>query len=307
MRGMVQSDDCAQVLADETGCGSDATNFCIHWRAPGTGNYKLRVQGRTAAVEGEYLLRYRQSDCPPDGWEPDGGCGQATVLEPDYELKRQGHTICPGGELDFYEFFALAGESVHIFTEGGTDTAGAVLAEGCERFLLKDESCDGVDPNFCMTFQARETGRYKVAVTGDAAGGPYDLFYQQVTGPDLGCVTDGAEPDDVCGQGSVIFPSTTEQEMDRTLCPPDDRDYFTFQAVAGQSYEFWSTGTTDTKGSVRDLDCNVLAWNDDCSRPGDLNFCLRWTAPENGTYHVRVKGFSRDLTVGPYTFHYLQD
>jgi len=306
LRGLLQSEDCSVTLAEETSCGTDDANFCIHWRAPATGNYTLRVQGRHAQVTGEYLLRFRESGCPPDAWEPDNLCGQARALTVDFNLKREPHTICPGTEVDLFKFFAQEGAIYRFFTEGLTDTAGAVLTANCNKFLLKNASCDGVDDNFCLTWTAPSTGEFRMGITGDARGGPYDLFYQRVSDPGTDCATDSAEPDNVCAQASPILPDAQVQSVGRTLCPPDDRDWFVFQGEAGKTYRFWTTGTTDTKGGVYGATCGKsLAWNDDCDIPNDLNFCITWTAPANGTYHLRVKGLSRDLTVGEYVLRYL--
>jgi len=303
--GRLERDDCGGAMAQSSTCGPDTVNFCIVWEAPATDAYKLRVQGSHPGVTGSYLLRFRQTDCPPDAWEPDGKCAQATALEVDETLKGQAHTICPGGEVDLFEFFGQAGATYRFFTEGPTDTAGAVLSADCKSFLLKDASCGGTDPNFCLTWTAPEAGIYKMGITGDDEGGPYDLLYQQVEDPGTGCTEDGAEPDDVCAQATAIVPGPAVQSVGRTLCPQDDRDHFRFEAQAGRTYRFWTTGPTDTMGNVRDAVCEKLVGNDDCDRPDDLNFCLTWTAPADGTYGVRVRGFSRSHTVGPYNFHYV--
>jgi len=304
VRGLIGSDDCGATYADESSCAGDDVNFCIHWEPPVTGNYKLRVQGRHAGVTGDYVLRYRRSDCPPDGWEPDDRCGQGTALEIDFSLKRQAHTICPGREIDMFEFFAQKGATYVFFTEGMTDTAGAVVPADCSKYLLKNESCDGTDENFCLRWTASQAGAYKLGITGDASGGPYDLFYQQASDPGLGCTEDGSEPDDVCAQATGITPGTTVKTHAGSLCPPDDRDHFGFEAEAGATYEFWTTGATDTVGTIRGSGCGKIKGNDDCNLPDDLNFCLRWTAPQDGVYFVRVKGFSRNQTVGDYVLNY---
>jgi len=305
LRGRIESDACGITFADETTCGTDLVNFCIVWMAPASGPYKLRVQGAHGAVTGAYLLRFQETDCPPDDWEPDNNCGQATTLEVDATLRRQAHTICPGGEVDLFEFFGQKGATYHFATEGPTDTAGAVLTSDCKSFLVKNASCDGVEPNLCLTWTAPQAGIYKLGITGDETGGPYDLLYQRVEDPGPGCTEDGAEPDDVCAQATTILPTPDDRSLERTLCPPDDRDHFLFEAMAGRKYRFWTTGPADTMGNVRTAQCAKLKGNDDCDRPNDLNFCLEWTAPANGPYHVRVRGFSRSQTVGPYTFHYM--
>ena len=94
--------------------------------------------------------------------------------------------------------------------------------------------------------------------------------------------------------------------MIRSICAPGDHDYVGFDAVAGTTYEFQTTGGVDTTGKILATDCTEIAgtFNDDCDQPNDLNFCRTWTAPASGRYYVETAGYSSEFTVGIYNLEY---
>lgn len=70
-----------------------------------------------------------------------------------------------------------------------------------------------------------------------------------------------------------------------------DVDCFKFIPTSTGDYLFYTTGSTDTKGSIEDANGTVLASNDDHGS-GNSNFIIKHTLVSNTTYYIKVSAFS---------------
>ncbi len=70
-----------------------------------------------------------------------------------------------------------------------------------------------------------------------------------------------------------------------------DVDCFKFTPTSTGDYLFYTTGSTDTKGSIEDANGTVLASNDDHGS-GNRNFIIKHTLVSNTTYYIKVSAFS---------------
>jgi len=89
------------------------------------------------------------------------------------------------------------------------------------------------------------------------------------------------------------------QSQSLSLDPAGDYDYIRFYATPG-TYNFYTTGTTDTYGYLYSPSQNLLASDDDSA--GNQQFTITYTITTSGYYYLLVKGFA-PTTTGPYTLY----
>jgi hypothetical protein len=128
------------------------------------------------------------------------------------------------------------------------------------------------------------------------------LFPPAEPTPIPGNVADSYEPDDSYTQATSISPGSSQ---DHTLHTTSDYDYMMFSATAGYDYEMetFSPGdNTDTVMTLYDTNGTTqLAENDDNDAKAiaksnrSLQSTINWTCPSNGTYYIRVRGYSGDI------------
>ena len=94
----------------------------------------------------------------------------------------------------------------------------------------------------------------------------------------------GQEPDDaLAGATQVALGSSTAGSLSE-----EDEDYFVIELSGSGTLTVYTTGSTDTHGSIWDRAGSVLAYNDDGGE--DLNFRVSTAVPA-GTYYIRVEGW----------------
>ena len=118
------------------------------------------------------------------------------------------------------------------------------------------------------------------------------------------CGPDTYEQDNDSAHAKAITPGGPEQIHD--ICPAADQDWVKFTATAGQLYviETYELGTDgDTKICLFGTNGTTqLACDDDSG--GGLASRLRWTAPGDGTYYLRVKHTVSSIS-GPTTSYHV--
>ena len=102
----------------------------------------------------------------------------------------------------------------------------------------------------------------------------------------------GQDPDDTLdGATEVSLGSSTDGFLSE-----GDVDYFVVEMSSAGTLTVYTTGSTDTRGSILDSSGNVLARDDD----GGASFNFRVsTSVSAGTYYIQVSGFE----TGDYTLH----
>jgi hypothetical protein len=105
------------------------------------------------------------------------------------------------------------------------------------------------------------------------------------------CTPDAYEEDDACiPSKTVIYGGDTQSH---NFCD-DATDWLKFNACAGRSYtiETSSLGlNTNTVLELYDTDCASLLTSDDDGGAGLASKIAGWTAPADGTYHIKVLQF----------------
>ena len=101
------------------------------------------------------------------------------------------------------------------------------------------------------------------------------------------CMADAYEPDDACiSSKTVIYGGDTQSH---NFCD-DAEDFLSFNACTGRSYtiETSSLGASaDTVLELYDTDCALLLDSDDNGGSGKASL-INWTAPVDGTDHIKV-------------------
>ena len=133
--------------------------------------------------------------------------------------------------------------------------------------------------------------------------GPFRDFFPQIArwidqnGTDPGTDDHGNTP---AAATAVGRSSSTAGNLERG----GDRDYFRFTLPAAGALRVYTTGTTDTYGTLT-RSGSTDTWRNDDSGAG-LNFRISVPQAPAGTYHVEVKAF-RTTTTGTYTLHVQAD
>ncbi len=161
-----------QIMCDESGAGLGAR---LHWQAPASGSYLLRVQHANPGIAGadtHYDLSVSTDTCAEDAFEPDNLQSQAVSI--NIGSPSTPHTICPAGDADWLSFTAPVGsyviDTVDLGPEADTvlelhDAAGGLLA-------INDDYGPGTASR--ITYTVNQAGSYylKVYHHNPGASGP---------------------------------------------------------------------------------------------------------------------------------------
>ena len=220
----------------------------------------------------------------------------ATTLSPDSAVAGR---IDPGDDRDVFKL-DLSGAPgtthVWIYTTGTLDTLGGLYDSNGEILVGNDDTSIGgeiVETNFRIP-RTLAPGVYYIAVfsSGGMTTGDYTLH---VKADDHGHFVDTAT--------TLPLGSSAAGRID----PGHDWDVFKID-LSGESGTthvwIYTTGALDTWGGLYDSDRDLLEYNDDVTRGGEIvetNFHIPWTLSP-GVYYVGV--FSSDgVATGNYTLH----
>lgn len=130
-----------------------------------------------------------------------------------------------------------------------------------------------------------KTAFYLIVVSFTALGCPIQ--------EDAGSQDDGTGSDvgDDCDMAHEI---DADSVTDGALQGADDFDFYEVTVSSSGVLRAYTTGTTDTLGSILDDNCEPMVVNDDTST--DLNFDLVAPVIGGGTYYVAVGGASAEVT-----------
>ncbi len=181
--------------------------------------------------------------------------------------------------MDFFKFTVSARATYSFFSTGSTDTRGT-LYDANYGFLTSDNS-SGESDNFWFT-RTLDPGTYYVEVGAGFGTNNIGSYQLHLEGPGAGTTTDdhGFSP----WSASTMLVGGTPGG---SLSLPDDLDFFKFTVSARATYSFFSTGSTDTRGTLYDANYGFLT-SDNSSGESDNFWFTRTLDP--GTYYVEVSG-----------------
>ena len=272
------------------------------WKAPGSGDYYIRISSRRPISLSWYVGPPPAPPCEAGYIWPDGSPGTYAIGVSLFDVSGDDHpegataSISPGkpviGSLDYsrdVDVFSFQAEkglvyTLHISSETMRNP-WAELSDG-------DAKIGRAHPE--LFWRAPRDGVYSVSVKSydDNDAGTYTLNIF------AGVADDHADHPD---QGAT--PISPGEIVDAEIDNERDRDFFVLRAEAGREYSILCGNLNPLKTlniTLRIHDSppvEASAPNMDENRLRDTA-ALRWTAPADGDYHVEVE--NRSQLIGPY-------
>ena len=280
---------------------------------------------KRAAKKGASKMQEVHGGLGPDEYEPDNSHNQGEKLVDGFYTNN--HNIYPAGDIDFFYFWANAGDVIEIVTRtpnpwwASKDDPNNLLPPGDpdldpyltlylpDRTVLATDDDSGPGWDAFINIQLPVSGRYYISVQSSpywAEGtiGEYEIGLKFIK-------PDDAEPDNDAASATVLHSGDTIEG--RTIMPQDDADWYVFTvtkpgtALHGvivstpSSKTWWDNWAELYKGDLDpavDLiaaDGTTVLWTwDDTNNPVDpelglydAEMILPWLDP--GTYYVRVR------------------
>jgi hypothetical protein len=279
--------DGVTVLAEDDDSGG-APNAAIRFSAPETGVYFARVRlfgGSPAPCPAYQLMLTGLEALGPDTYEPDDGPTEARQLALDGNPQER--SIHVPGDRDWVSIAIQGPIGIVVATGGQCDTFLTLYGTNGTTVLASDDD-GGSGNNAAIVFTLQESGTYFVEVRHfDATEGTCDeyLFGGITQEPAL---PDQYEPDNNDAQSKPLPLDGTLQR--RSFHTPNDDDWVSFPANAGDRIFLATEGDCDTFISVFGPDRRTLIREDD-DAGGNLNAALLFTARETGTHYARLRAF----------------
>lgn len=273
-----------------------APNAAIRYTVEEDGVYygRVRLFGASPLPCPSYQLGLvRLPPLAPDAFEPDDSPVLATPVTLDGTP--QSRSIHVGGDRDWVSISVQGPIGIIIATGGECDMFLTLYDRDATTVLATDDD-SGSNQNALIMYTLRESGTYFVEIRHfDATDGTCDeyLFGGITQEPSL---PDAYEPDNNPAQAKPLpLDGTTQQ---RSFHVPDDDDWVSFPATAGDRIFLATEGPCDTFISVFAPDRRTILREDD-DAGGELNAALLFTAQETGTHYARVRAFAGTLRACP--------
>jgi len=208
-------------------------------------------------------------------------CAAATELD----VSNVAGVIDHSGDKDVYRVELDIASDVTLFTTSryGVDTFGELKDASCTTIASNDDG--GADRSFRIE-RSLAAGTYYIVVRHYGAGtGPYRLYANVFAGPDDHANT---------GNSATQLANSASGRIEYG----GDRDFFRIEVSSAATLVAYSTGATDTYGTLYDAN-GIRATNDD----GGASRNFRVEHPVGpGTYYLAVRHYS-DSGTGDYTVH----
>ncbi|MBZ0257919.1 PPC domain-containing protein [bacterium] len=298
-----------RIAADDN--SGENSNFSIRYNPTSNGQLWLRVTLGENEVRADYSLRLVSGVEPPEGgdaWDPQDDVPEGGTLlgDPTDEDQAHGpHTLLETDIADYFIFTLQGGYEYEFYSSGNYNTVGELLlADGVTQVSLDEVSGDG--NNFKITFGVSETAKYILHVREFANSfAVYQLHYRRTASlPEP--PTDDYDPADNLPSGATALatPTMDEQIHDgHTLSIVDPVDWYKVSLSAGSTYEFWSSGASDTLATIYDAQQQPLVQFDEGG--AQSNFRGQFTPDVSGEYYIDVRLYDTAAT-GAYSLHYRQ-
>lgn len=295
-------------LASDNDSGED-NHFRLIYTAPADGVYLLRVTLKDPEGRADYTLVTQAGVDPlPEGdeWDPEDNIFEnATALAITTEEQTHGpHTLSPSDIHDWFLLTLESGNTYTLFSSGGDGlVADLFFDDGVTRVI--DEDVVGEEPDFMIEYTPNDSGKYYLRVgQRSREDATYTVHYVQ-SGSLPEPVLDAFDPQDdtPAGASALSAPEPFEQILSqRTLSLGDLVDWYTVQVEAGVTYEFWSTGLSDTVAALFAEDSSTELLQDD-DNGSERNFSLTYTPEASTTLFLSVRSFNAGAEAA-YRLHY---
>jgi Tfp pilus tip-associated adhesin PilY1 len=204
--------------------------------------------------------------------------------------------ISPAGDWDYVKIVTPTIGTLKVYTSGSTDTYGYLLDTNCDTKapITRNDDKDQINTNFYIEERNIAAGTYYVAVrhwekdpNNPVGTGPYTLHVE------FNSDDHGSDP------GSATFVSCNSATAGN-LETGGNQDYFAVKLSGNGILTVYTTGTTDTVGSLMDSTPAVITQDNNSGT--NNNFLIQ----ENlvaGSYYVAVSHNDGVTGTGAYTLN----
>lgn len=265
------------IFDDDSGEGK---NFTFQYEVnPGT--YYISVKDYYEDRTGDYILSAKIIELKEDEYGDE--MDSATPLE--LPVHTMGNFLAPG-DVDYVKINMENSRFLTASTSGGTDTYGVLLDEQGNTLAEDDDSGNG--KNFVFA-KILKPGTYYIRITDfyPEKCGFYDLDITFIQ------VTDDYGSD--MGEAEEII---LGEPISGNIEYGGDIDFFKFSIDEPGILETFSSGETDTYGSIYSADGEAIAEDDDDGEGKNFSTAVK---ADPGTYYISVRDYYEELT-GDYSF-----
>ena len=277
-------------------------------RAVGAGVYIYRLSGGGVTVSRRMVLVDGQAGIPRAGAAPVRSAAGAEPMAADSPV--YGLTVSGAGLIPYVDpAFRVGGDEADIVLEEHSDIPRMKLAVGG---ILGDVNNDGkvdlFDALYVLLYSEASSITLPDHVNislGDVNGdGTVDfadalILIQYSEDPSNPALPPGIGEGDDYGD---TLSEATQVDLGSSIAGSllaGDTDYFRVTMSESGTLVAYTTGSTDTYGSILDGSGSVLAIDDES---GERSNFLVFTSVGAGTYYIEVRGYSSSTT-GNYTLH----
>ena len=277
-------------------------------RAVGAGVYIYRLSGGGVTVSRRMVLVDGQAGIPRAGAAPVRSAAGAEPMAADSPV--YGLTVSGAGLIPYVDpAFRVGGDEADIVLEEHSDIPRMKLAVGG---ILGDVNNDGkvdlFDALYVLLYSEASSITLPDHVNislGDVNGdGTVDfadalILIQYSEDPSNPALPPGIGEGDDYGD---TLSEATQVDLGSSIAGSllaGDTDYFRVTMSESGTLVAYTTGSTDTYGSILDDSGSVLAEDDES---GERSNFLVFTSVGAGTYYIEVRGYSSSTT-GNYTLH----
>jgi len=200
-----------------------------------------------------------------------------------------------GGDIDYFRVTTSGAGRLTAYTTGSTDTYGTLYSGNS---LASNDDANG-STNFRIQYNIPAAGTYYVAVRhySSSQTGSYslrvDFVGDSIVQPPVVQPPSGSGDDHGNNTGSASSISLNSS-ANGVIESGGDIDYFRVTTSGAGTLTAYTTGSTDTYGTLYGNSSNSLASNDDAN--GSTNFRIQYSIPAAGTYYVAVRHYSSSQT-----------
>lgn len=271
------------LATDDDGLGQGTDSRLIHV-LPADGTYVVEARAFGGGGEGGYRLSLDDLPPPP---EPVALSVGQTVQG---EVVEEGAVDASGRAYAAYRFTATEGQRIQAIMRSGDFDAYLELGEVGKDFtaLASDDDGLGEGTDARLNFIAPEAGEYEIRAM-PLGGGGTGLF-------SLELIDRGPQPE----PGSVLVGATVRGSISEHSALNDEgvyMDTYRLQAKSGEKLRLTMV-SNDFDAFVEigrgDDSFSRLAFDDDSL--SDTHAQLDWSAPEDGAYIIRARGYGPNQT-----------
>ena len=272
-RGAIEDSEGNELATNDD--GDSDSNFDVSYEILSTGTYYINVDSVSSSTTGAYDLMV--------SFTP-GAHGDTRETATVINAGSTTSGVLTSGDNDYFTITVDDTGILRAYTTGTTDIRGTI--EDSDGNILTSNDNGGSGNNFNISYEILSIGTYYINVDSlsSSTTGAYDLVVS-FTSDDHG---------DTLDEATVVTAGSTTSGF---LLPSRDDDYFAITVDETGVLRAYTTGTTDTRGTIEDSDGNELATDDNGG--SDFNFDVSYEIISTGTYYINVDSFLPS-TIGAY-------